>query len=201
MTVLFLPSTKHQAPSTREAPIFKLQQCRRLVLDAWRFSGAWCLVLGAFLSMPVTALEIQFPPESGVFKQDRGAEIANGQCLVCHSVEYVSTQPPMPRTFWKSSVQKMQQKYGAPIPEEQVEPLVDYLVKNYGMATNRPAVGAHSTDTPSPNPASGADGPKLAAQYGCLGCHNTQIKIVGPAYRDIAAKYRTDAEAHSKIEQ
>ena len=50
------------------------------------------------------------PAETGAFKQDTGAEIANGQCLVCHSVEYVSTQPPFPRAFWKSSVQKMQVK-------------------------------------------------------------------------------------------
>jgi len=36
-------------------------------------------------------------------------------------------QPPMPRPFWKGSVQKMQQKYGAPLPDAQVEALVDYL--------------------------------------------------------------------------
>ena len=194
-------SPKLQAPSSREAPIFKLQpRRRRLVLGPWRFSGAWSLVLGAFLSTSVRALDIQFPPETGAFKQDHGAEIANGQCLICHSVEYVSTQPPMPRPFWKSSVQKMQQKYGAPIPEEQVEPLVDYLVKNYGVTTNGAAAPLASAQTPS-NTSAVTDGPKLAAQYGCFGCHNPQIKIVGPAYRDIAAKYRTDSEAYAKIEQ
>jgi sulfite dehydrogenase len=106
----------------------------------------------------------------------------------------------MPRAFWKSSVQKMQQKYGAAIPDEQAEPLVDYLVKNYGVGTNGGVTSSVAVQTPS-TPAAAADGPKLAAQYGCLGCHNTQIKIVGPAYRDIAAKYRTDSEAYAKIEQ
>src|SRR5437899_168739 len=81
-------------------------------------------------------LEIQLPPEVNAFKQDVGAEISNAQCLVCHSVEYVSTQPPMPREFWKSSIQKMQQKYGAAIPEVQVETLADYLTRNYGGKTN-----------------------------------------------------------------
>jgi len=82
------------------------------------------------------ALVIQLPPEVNAFKQDVGAEIANAQCLVCHSVEYVSTQPPLPRTFWKTSVQKMQQKYGAAIPEEEVDVLADYLTRNYGGKTN-----------------------------------------------------------------
>ena len=27
------------------------------------------------------------------------------------------------------------------------------------------------------------------------------MKIIGPAYRDIAAKYKTDTDAHAKIEQ
>ena len=84
--------------------------------------------------LPVLALDIQLPPETGAFKQDAGAEIANGQCLICHSVEYVSTQPPMARAFWKASIQKMQQKYGAPIPTNNVERLVDYLAGNYGSA-------------------------------------------------------------------
>src|SRR5215467_967068 len=77
------------------------------------------------------ALDIHLPPETAAFKQDVGAEIANGQCLTCHSVEYVVIQPPMQRTFWKAEVQKMQQKYGAQIPDNQVEAVVDYLTKNY----------------------------------------------------------------------
>src|SRR6266446_4255689 len=96
-------------------------------------------VSGAVVSLFVgqaVALDIQLPPETSAFKQDTGAEIANGQCLTCHSVEYVVMQPPMPRAFWKGSVQKMQQKYGAPIPDDQVEAVVDYLTKNYGVSTN-----------------------------------------------------------------
>src|SRR5438876_6362234 len=93
----------------------------------------------------VLALEFQLPPETAAFKQDKGAEIANGQCLICHSVEYVQMQPPMPRAFWKSSVQKMQQKYGAPIPDDQVEAVVDYLTKNYGIGTNAIATSTQTT--------------------------------------------------------
>ena len=42
-------------------------------------------------------------------------------------------------------------------------------------------------------------GAELALKYGCLSCHNVSMKIVGPSYRDIAAKYKTDAEARAKI--
>jgi hypothetical protein len=46
-----MESIKLQAPSFREAPIFKFQTGRRsreLKLGAWNFSGAWMLVLGDF---------------------------------------------------------------------------------------------------------------------------------------------------------
>jgi sulfite dehydrogenase len=144
---------------------------------------------------------IQLPPEVNSFKQDAGAEIANAQCLICHSVEYITTQPKMPRAFWKAGVQKMQQKYGAPISDEQVEPVVDYLVKNYGVVTNAPGTSAPGTGSQVTSVASKtpADGPGIATKYGCLGCHSANVKIIGPAYRDIAAKYKTDADGRSKI--
>jgi len=153
-----------------------------------------------------TALEIQLPHETEAFKQDAGAELANGQCLICHSVEYVTMQPPLGRAFWKGSVQKMQQKYGAPITDAQVEPLVDYLTKNYGATTNGAPPSNAATvqgQNPSAPTTQGATqtGPQLAMKYNCLVCHNTKVKILGPAYQEIAAKYKTDPEATAKIEQ
>jgi cytochrome c551/c552 len=147
------------------------------------------------------ALEIHLPPETGAFKQAAGAEIANGQCLTCHSVEYVLIQPPMQRAFWKAEVQKMQQKYGAQIPDDQVEKVVDYLTSNYGVTTN----GAQSASidasiTAQPHSAL-SDAQQIATKYGCLGCHNPTVKIVGPAYRDIAVKYKTDPAAQAKIDE
>jgi mono/diheme cytochrome c family protein len=71
-------------------------------------------------------VKFELPRETETFKPGNGFEIANAQCLICHSADYVAIQPPMSRAFWKGSVQKMQQKYGAIIPDEQVEPLVGY---------------------------------------------------------------------------
>ena len=157
-------------------------------------------ILGFTFLVRAAPVEIQFPPEVNAFKQDVGAELANAQCLICHSVEYISLQPPKTRPFWKSSVQKMQQKYGAAIPDEQVEPLADYLTRNYGVSTNGPIpTGVARQQTP-PARSPATDGPQVAAKYGCLGCHSANTKIVGPAYREIAMKYKSDPEAAAKVE-
>jgi cytochrome c551/c552 len=148
-------------------------------------------VLGIMFVGRALALNIQLPLETGTFKQDAGAEMANGQCLLCHSVEYVTMQPPMPRAFWKSAVQKMQQKYGAAITEAQIDPLTDYLTRNYGVGTNVAQALAPQNSGSSPAQAGTAKltGEEVAAKYFCLSCHKPEVKV-GPPYRDVAQKYK-----------
>lgn len=106
-------------------------------------------------------LKIQLPAEIQLFKPGQNVELANAQCLTCHSVEYVTTQPPLSRNYWKSAVEKMQQKFGAPIASEQIEPLVEYLFTHYGASASSsvppaqpasipPAVPAKKEDPPAP---------------------------------------------------
>jgi cytochrome c len=35
-----------------------------------------------------------------------------------------------------------------------------------------------------------ADATALATKNGCLACHQVETKVVGPAYKDVAAKYK-----------
>ena len=53
-------------------------------------------------------------------------------CALCHSFDYIATQPRLSRTGWAASVEKMRAKYGAPISTNDVPALVNYLVKNHG---------------------------------------------------------------------
>ncbi len=48
-------------------------------------------------------------------------------------------------------------------------------------------------------PASGKATLDLAAKYTCTTCHNPDMKVVGPAYRDVAQKYRDDNDAVAKF--
>jgi cytochrome c len=40
---------------------------------------------------------------------------------------------------------------------------------------------------------------KLAQDSGCMACHAIDKKLVGPAYKDIAAKYKGDAAAEANL--
>jgi len=41
----------------------------------------------------------------------------------------------------------------------------------------------------------------LAQKKNCLACHQVDKKLVGPAYKDVAAKYAGDKEAANKLAQ
>jgi cytochrome c len=39
----------------------------------------------------------------------------------------------------------------------------------------------------------------LAKKSGCLACHSVEKKIVGPAWKDVSAKYKGDAGARDRL--
>ena len=40
---------------------------------------------------------------------------------------------------------------------------------------------------------------ELAKKHNCFACHAVDKKLVGPSYKDVAAKYRGDAGAEAKL--
>ena len=43
------------------------------------------------------------------------------------------------------------------------------------------------------------DAAKLAQEKACLACHAVDKKVVGPSYKEIAAKYRNDKNAEANL--
>ena len=40
---------------------------------------------------------------------------------------------------------------------------------------------------------------ELAKKHACFACHTVDKKMVGPSYKDVAAKYRADKQAATKL--
>jgi hypothetical protein len=55
------------------------------------------------------------------------------RCSTCHSLDYVVMNSPfLVAAGWEAEVRKMMKVMGAPIPENEVAPIVDYLTQYYG---------------------------------------------------------------------
>jgi len=72
-------------------------------------------------------VRVALPENDEPFPPGIGADIAGSQCLICHSAGMVLTQPPLKKDEWRAEIMKMRSAYGAPIPDDQVDALSEYL--------------------------------------------------------------------------
>jgi mono/diheme cytochrome c family protein len=78
---------------------------------------------------------IQLPPDGVYLKPSPlpGYAKAQGNCVACHSAEYMLYQPPTaPRAYWDTMVKRMKAVFKAPIDDADMPAIVDYLAKTYG---------------------------------------------------------------------
>jgi len=154
--------------------------------------------------------EAQLPTESVKLRPSNlpGFAIAAVKCAICHSADYIAYQPPqMNQSQWTAEVSKMHGTYGAPVDANDIRLVGLYLTATYGDAKSISA--ADMTQVAGNAPTGAVSSPASAAQRmdvqallngnACLGCHGLKQKIVGPAYADVAARYRSDPQALSKV--
>jgi cytochrome c5 len=72
-------------------------------------------------------VSVKLPVSTSLFPAGEGADIANSQCVICHSADMVLHQPPRTQAQWKETINKMRTAYGAPIPADQVDMLAAYF--------------------------------------------------------------------------
>jgi hypothetical protein len=62
------------------------------------------------------------------------AALVQLRCSICHSLDYIVMNSPfLSRTAWEGEVRKMMKVMGAPVPENEVASIADYLTQNYGV--------------------------------------------------------------------
>jgi hypothetical protein len=76
--------------------------------------------------LPLKSVHMDLP-DPGTQFSGPGSDVVNTNCLACHSADMVLNQPPLSRTAWMAIVQKMAHTYKAPIDEDDVNPILDYL--------------------------------------------------------------------------
>ena len=82
------------------------------------------------------AINVNFPTSAVAFPAGKGSDIANANCLICHSAGMVLRQPPLTEGEWRSEISKMKSSFGAPIPADQIDELAQYLGTINGRAAS-----------------------------------------------------------------
>ncbi|CAD6553784.1 hypothetical protein LMG28727_05585 [Paraburkholderia kirstenboschensis] len=95
-------------------------------------------MVAAALPLVLVLVDAAAAQESKVMLKEGAGREKVMQCAVCHSLDYIQMNSPfLNKAGWNASVTKMIDVYGAPIPKEDVEVIVNYLVQNYGKSTDK----------------------------------------------------------------
>ena len=88
----------------------------------------FCVAASTVMAQPSA---YRVPRETAQVKAGAGADLVQAICGLCHSLDYITTQPPQRgEAFWQASVTKMVRVYGADLQGREAE-IVAYLSAHY----------------------------------------------------------------------
>jgi mono/diheme cytochrome c family protein len=101
-----------------------------ILLAAFAFAGTASAVT-KIIQIPADSVQLTPSPLPGYAK-------AQANCVACHSAEYMLYQPATaPRGYWENMVKRMKAVFKAPVADEDMPVIIDYLVKTYGAEQQR----------------------------------------------------------------
>lgn len=121
-----------------------------------------------------------------------GSTLTENKCKICHELAHIRRAQLSPGE-WADNLQNMRER-GAPIDESETAVIHKYLSTYYNRALPAPAPSPDTLAAPDHDPAH-----KLLTANACTGCHATEKRVVGPSFREIAAKYAGDAGAPARL--
>lgn len=75
----------------------------------------------------LTSLSVDLPNSDREFPPGPGVDVAQANCVACHSVGMVMNQPTLSRATWETEVRKMIAIYKAPVSDDDAKTIVAYL--------------------------------------------------------------------------
>lgn len=135
---------------------------------------------------------------SGALAQDErlisgpGSTLTENKCKICHELQHIRRAQLSPGE-WADNLRNMKER-GTPMTDDEMRVIHEYLSAYYNRDKPAPAPSADTL-------AAGGDDPaqKLLNANACNGCHAVDKRVVGPSFREIAAKYGADAGAAGRL--
>ena len=122
-----------------------------------------------------------------------GSTLTGAKCIICHEIGH-TTRLRQNRDRWDFILRNMKER-GMPISDQEFAIILDYLARFY----NEGEPPAAEPDTLAGTQSGGDPMLKLLEANACTGCHGIDKPVVGPTFRQVAAKYRGDAGAAARL--
>jgi cytochrome c551/c552 len=116
-----------------------------------------------------------------------GSTLTENKCKICHELQHIR-RTPLSRGEWGDNLRNMKER-GTPMDEAEIAVILGYLATYYNREKPAPA--------PAPDTLATGGDPmqKLLNANACAGCHAPDKRVVGPSFREIAAKYPANSNS------
>lgn len=91
------------------------------------------LAAAALLAALALVCTLAFADEDTIQLRDgSGRDLTAARCAICHSVDYIQGNAPvLDRAGWQKEIQKMRDRFGAPVSDEEARQILEYLAGSY----------------------------------------------------------------------
>jgi cytochrome c551/c552 len=121
-----------------------------------------------------------------------GSTLTETKCKICHELQHIR-RTPLSRGEWADNLKNMKER-GTPMTEAEMAVILDYLSVYYNREKPAPEPSPDTIATAAADPTE-----KLLGVNGCTACHALDKRVVGPSFREVAAKYSGDAGAAARL--
>ncbi len=168
-----------------------------MIRSVWlaALSVAWMVAASGTAIAPVFAQQQVEPAKT--LMPGKGSELTTARCVICHDATHI-TRTKLSRAEWEDNLKVMITR-GMPIEPHEIPIVIDYLSTYYNRDVPAPTgdaapASAVATDQPAEDPVQ-----KLLTTNACMACHAVDRRLVGPGFREIAERYRSDGQAAAKL--
>ncbi len=121
-----------------------------------------------------------------------GSVLTETKCKICHELQHIR-RTPLSRDEWADNLKNMKER-GTPMTDAEMAVILDYLSVYYNREKPAPAPSADTLASASDDPMQ-----KLLGANGCVACHAVDKRVVGPSFKEVAARYAGEANAAGRL--
>jgi sulfite dehydrogenase len=126
----------------------------------------------------------------------KGSDLTTARCATCHDARHI-TRTRLSRGEWEYNIKNMIDR-GAPMAASEIPIILEYLATYYNRDSPAPApdpaAAAYGMDAGGGDPVQ-----QMLTANACSACHTLDARVIGPSFREIAAKFAADADAVARL--
>jgi cytochrome c551/c552 len=116
-----------------------------------------------------------------------GSTLTENKCKICHELQHIRRAQLSPGE-WADNLRNMRER-GTPMTDAEQQTILEYLATYYNR--EKPAPPASADTLVSTEPIQ-----QLLETKACSGCHALDKRVVGPSFKEIAARYASISNEH-----